>query len=243
MNFEVGQWLWLALGAVLVGLAKTGVPGPGMLAIAVFAQAMPTKVSTGFVLPLLIVGDLVAVAIYRQHAQWKHLWRLFPWTALGVVTGWATLGRMDDDQATRLIGAMICAMVAMQLWRRRSLGGVENLDWWFAALMGVLAGFATLVANAAGPLMAVYLLAMRLPKLQFVGTAAVFYLLLNFFKVPFMAGLGLITGESLRANLALVPWVLAGAWGGRQLLGRINPRLFENLALGLSGLAGLKLLF
>ena len=112
---------------------------------------------------------------------------------------------------------------------------------WFAPMMGVLAGFTTLVANAAGPLMALYLLAMRLPKMEFVGTGAVFFLLLNLFKVPFMVNLGLITTDSFGVNLALAPAVWLGAWAGRKLLRRLNQKLFENLALGLAAVAGLHL--
>jgi uncharacterized membrane protein YfcA len=107
----------------------------------------------------------------------------------------------------------------------------------------VLAGFTTLVANAAGPLMAIYLLAMRLPKMEFVGTGAVFFMLLNLFKVPFMVNLDLINAQSVRLNLWLAPAVLIGGLVGRKILVKIDQRLFENLALILSALAGLKLLF
>jgi hypothetical protein len=91
--------------------------------------------------------------------------------------------------------------------------------------------------------MAVYMLAMRLPKLDFVGTAAVFFLLLNLFKVPFMVHLGLITPASFSMNLLLAPIVLAGAWFGRKLVLKLDQRTFENIALALSFIAGLKLLF
>jgi uncharacterized membrane protein YfcA len=209
-----------------------------------------TRQATGLVLPLLIVGDLAAVASYRKHTQWKFLWKLFPWTALGVIFGFYALGRIDDRQAKILIGGIIVGLVVLQVWRRRtarasSAEGNEREEFgvWLAPLVGVLAGFTTLVANAAGPLMAIYLLAMRLPKMEYVGTGAIFFLLLNWFKVPFMVNLGLITPESLRFNLLLVPAVIAGALLGRWLLLKINQKLFENLALGLSALAGLNLLF
>jgi len=107
----------------------------------------------------------------------------------------------------------------------------------------VLAGFTTLVANAAGPLMTVYMLARRLPKMDFVGTGAVFFLLLNFFKVPFMVHLGLINQSSFSFNLMLAPIVVAGAFLGQKLVASIDQRTFENLALVLSTAAGLKLLF
>jgi uncharacterized membrane protein YfcA len=119
----------------------------------------------------------------------------------------------------------------------------ETQSVWFAPTVGVLAGFTTLVANAAGPLMALYMIAMGLPKMEYVGTGAVFFLLLNLFKVPFMAHLGLITPDSFGVNLALAPAVWLGAWAGRKVLPYINQRWFENLALGLAAVAGLHLLF
>jgi hypothetical protein len=109
-------------------------------------------------------------------------------------------------------------------------------------VVGVLAGFTTQVANAAGPIMILYLLAMRLPKMEFLGTGAVFYLCLNLFKVPFMAALGMITPASILANLQLAPAVMAGALAGRWLVDRINQQWFELIALALTLVAGLRLL-
>ena len=249
MNWELWQWIVVAVAAVLVGVAKTGIAGLGVLFVAIFTCVLPAKLASGFVLPLLIFGDLVAVWSYRGHAQWRHLWRLFPWTAAGVALGYLAMGRIDDRQAQILVGSIICAMVALHLgrrWqaaRRSAEAPVQEWQGWFAPMIGVLAGFTTLVANAAGPLMAIYLLAMKSPKLEYVGTNAVFFLLLNLFKVPFMVHLGLITPESFSINLALLPTVLLGAWLGGKILTRIDQKRFEQLALGLSALAGIKLLF
>ena len=321
MHLEPWQWVLAVAAALLVGVSKTGMAGIGVLFVAIFANILPTKLASGFVLPLLIFGDMVAVASYRLHAQWRHLWQLFPWAAAGVVLGYLAMGRIDDRQARLLIGTIICAMVGMHLWRRWRGAGKRTTDGggrttgdgsvvigsgllvirtegaedgrrtaegggkqaddgrrtvddggqtaasdplahargykeggagagegetygvWFAPTVGVLAGFTTLIANSAGPLMALYLLAMRLPKMEFVGTGAVFFLLLNLYKVPFMVNLGLITTDSFGVNLALAPAVWLGAWAGRKLLRRLNQKLFENLALGLAAVAGLHLLF
>ncbi len=244
MSFSSWDWALAIASALLVGVSKTGVSGLGMLAVVLFAQIMPAKQATGIVLPLLCFGDLAAVASYRQHAQWSYLWRLFPWTAAGVVIGYFALNRIDERQARVMIGGIVLTLVTVHVVRRaRAKANGADRGWWFAPLVGVLAGFTTLVANAAGPLMAIYLLAMRLPKMAFVGTAAVFFLLLNLFKVPFMMNLGLINPESFKLNLLLAPAVFVGTWLGRKLLAKLNQRLFENLALGLSAVAGLKLLF
>jgi uncharacterized membrane protein YfcA len=262
MSFDTTQWALAAFAALVVGLSKTGVPGLGMLAVAIFANLMPTKQASGFVLPLLIFGDLVAVFSYRRHTEWSHLRRLFLWTGAGVVLGALAMLVIDNRQARVLVGGLIVVLVALHVWRKRpapalaptvapiatpasppaALDDTPAHGSWFAPTIGVLTGFTTLVANAAGPLMAIYLLAMRLPKMAFVGTAAVFFLLLNLFKVPFMIGLGLITTDSFVFNLALAPAVLTGALAGRWLLPRVSQAWFERLALALSAAAGLKLL-
>ncbi len=241
------QWLCAIAGALMVGISKTGISGLGVLAVALFANVFPSsKQASGLVLPLLIFADVVAVVSYRAHAQWRHLWRVFPWTALGVVIGFMTLGRISDHSARWLIGGIILGITALSYWRRFASTGRDAdqpLHWSAAMATGVLAGFVTLIANAAGALMAVYLLSMRLPKMQYVGTAAMYFMLLNLFKVPFMAVLGLVTPASFALNLYLLPAVLAGALIGRWLLQRIDQRLFENLVLALSAIAGLLLLW
>ena len=244
MNLEPWQWVLAVIAALAIGLAKTGINGLGIFAVVIFANLLPARQASGVVLPMLILADLVAVASYRRHAQWSYLWKLFPWTAAGVVVGYVVLGRIDDRQAKVLIGIIILAMLGMNLWRRwRATDEEPEHAVWFAPLIGVLAGFATLVANAAGPLMVIYLLAMRLPKMEYMGTGAIYFLLMNSFKVPFMVNLGLINGPSLWLNLWLAPAVLAGALVGKRILLRINQKLFEYLALGLSALAGVKLLY
>jgi uncharacterized membrane protein YfcA len=141
---------------------------------------------------------------------------------------------------------IIVSLCALGYWRRYLSVQTQETSgtwhWSLAAALGVLAGFITLVANAAGPLMAIYLVAMRLPKLQFMGTAAVFFMALNLFKVPFMVKLGLITPQSFEFNLILAPAVLLGALAGRWLLMRINQQLFEKLVLSLSAVAGVLLI-
>jgi len=249
MALEPWQWALLMLGALFVGMAKTGLAGLGTLFIAIFASVLPTKQSTGLVLPLLIFGDLVAVATYWRHAQWKQLLRLFPWAASGVVLGYLTLDRINNEQARVLVGSIILALLGLHLWTRTRAHA--RFERWKTTGMplpivvgtGILGGVTTLVANAAGPLMSIYLLALRLPKLEFLGTAAVYFLILNLFKVPFMMDLGLVTFSSLKVNLILAPVVGVGALAGKWLVHRINQQAFERFTMAMTALAGLKLVF
>jgi len=231
----------------MVGVSKSGITGLSILSVALFTHVFPSsKQASGLVLPLLIFGDMVAVLSYRAHTQWRFLWKLMPWTAAGVVLGYIALGHMSDGAARILIGVIIVSLCVLGYWRRyltdQTQETTSNWHWTLAAGLGVTAGFITLIANAAGPLMAIYFVAMRLPKMQFVGTAAVFFMALNLFKVPFMVKLGLITVQSFGFNLMLAPAVLLGSFAGRRLLVRINQQLFERLVLGLSAIAGVLLI-
>jgi uncharacterized protein len=247
MITEPLQWLCAVLGAFMVGISKAGIMGLSLLSIALFAHVFPSaKQASGLILPLLIFGDCVAVLSYRTHTQWRYVWKLVPWTAAGVVLGYFALGHISDRTARIMVGVIIVFLCLLGYWRRYSSAQAQpdtgHWHWTLGAALGVTAGFITLVANAAGPLMAIYLVAMRLPKMQFVGTAAVFFMVLNLFKVPFMVDLGLITAPSFVLNLMLAPAVLLGAFAGRWLLIRINQRLFENLVLALSAIAGVLLI-
>lgn len=246
MHFEPWQWALMALSAAFAGFSKTGIPGLGILFVAIFANLMPARQSTGLVLPLLIFADVFAYFVYRKNLNWARVGRLLPWALGGIVGGWLVLRQASDHQTTRVVGAVIAVMLGLHLWRKWR-GTVEaaaaHAPVWFGPFAGLMAGFATMVANAAGPVMTLYLLAMRLPKLDFLGTGAAFFLVINWIKVPFSAQLGLLTGPSLMLNLWLLPAVAAGALAGPWVVKRVNQRVFENAALGLAAAAVVKLLF
>jgi uncharacterized protein len=246
MHLDVWQWTLLSLGAFTTGLSKTGVTGLGVFAVALFANALPARASTGALLPLLLCADVFGVAYFHKHADWSHLLRLFPWVIAGVVGGWLALDHISNLQVQRMIGAILIGMVALQVWRQRQSEGVAKAlpqTWWFAGVTGVLAGFATMVANAAGPVMMLYLLATGLPKLVFVGTGAWFFMLVNAFKVPFSLHLGLISPSSLALDALLILPMVPGALLGPKILQHLNQRHFEVMALSLTVAAALRLLF
>lgn len=110
------------------------------------------------------------------------------------------------------------------------------------SVYGTLAGFTTMVANAGGPVMSLYLLSVGATKLRFMGTAACFFFATNLVKLPFSIGLSLVTVDTLRTALVLVPLVLLGAVIGRRLLRSIDQKLFERLVIGLTITASLFLL-
>lgn len=246
MQLELWQWVVGAIGAFIAGLSKTGIPGLGSLNVALFALAFPVRESVGTVLIILICADLVAIAAYRRDASWAHLWRLFPSAAAGIVIGYLALGRVNEAEMRRLIGAILLILTLVQLVRSRRPAAPQAdarpTNRLVASLTGVTAGFTTMVANAAGPVMMLYLLAMRLPKITFVGTTVWYFFLLNLFKVPFSASLGLISPSTLGVSLALGGVAMVGAYLGRPIVERLNQRTFERIALTMTLVAALLML-
>ena len=232
-------WTVLGLSAVLIGLSKTGIPGLGILSIVSVAAVIPARASTGLILPMLIIGDIFAVSYYHRHAVWRHLVRLLPYAVAGVIAGYLLLGHVNDQQLRRIIGGIVLALLAVNSWRNRCMPEDDAVPsaWWFPAILGLLAGITTMMANAAGPIMAIYLLAMRLPKKEFVGTGAWYFLMVNCFKVPFSAQLGLITLASLKFNLILAPLIILGAVAGIGVVKKIPEKHF-NLIVQFLALAG-----
>ncbi|OIK03141.1 sulfite exporter TauE/SafE family protein [Streptomyces monashensis] len=242
----------LAFAALLVGFSKTAVSGANTVSLAVFAAVLPARASTGVLLPVLIAGDVLAVLTYRRHAHWPTLWRLFPAVAAGVVLGTLFLVWADDGIVRTSIGAILLLMAGVTLWRRRraertgEAGEADEPDAVTgrakARSYGVLGGFTTMVANAGGPVMSLYLLSAGFRKLGFLGTSAFFFLIVNLSKVPFSAGLGLIDAGSLLLDAALVLFVVPGALIGKWAVNRINQRLFEQLVIAATIVGGVQLL-
>lgn len=235
----------LALVAALcIGVSKAGFGGVSMISVMLLADVYGARASTGLALPLLIAADLTVYPLFRKFGSWRPVWRLLPPTVAGLLAGWWLLGRIDDGVARRVIGASIVAMLAVQ-WLRRlqperfaALAGSAG----FGAAAGAAGGFSTMLANAAGPVIQLYLLSRRLDKMELVGVGARFFLLVNLLKVPLSAGLALITPESLVENAKLLPAVWLGIVGGKAVLRRVPQRLFELTVVGFAWVAAVRLL-
>ena len=238
-----GDWMLLALGALGVGVSKAGLAGFGVVHVLLFALVFGAKASTGVLLPLLIVGDMCAVGLVGRDVVWPSVRRLLPPALAGIVLGWLLLDRLDEHVCRPLIGGVILSLAAGQLlrtWRPGALAGVPQSRS-FAWTMGILTGVTTMLANAAGPVVALYLLAMSCDFGS--ATGAWFFLLVNLAKVPFSTNLGLIAPGTLAINAVLAPGVLLGLLLGRAFLRRLPQRAFETLVLCLAACAAARLIF
>lgn len=255
MHLELWQWLFGAGAALLVGISKTGIPGVGILVVPLLASTFGGRQSVGIMLPMLIMGDVFAVAWYRRHAQWDVLLRLLPWVVIGVGFGSVAMWLFGELKTSRdilniVIGALVLIMLslyfAQKVWGERitpkSRVGIAST--------GMSAGFATTVSNAAGPIMSIFLAAQGFPKEQFMGTIAWYFFIINLSKLPIYFALTainpakpIITGQSLLFNLAMFPVIVAGVLIGKWMLPRMSQKTFDTAILALAAIAALRLLF
>jgi uncharacterized protein len=238
------QWVLAALAAIGMGFSKAGLAGVGLFHVVVFAFIFGARESTGYVLPLLIVGDVCAVVALHQHVRWEYVRRMLPPACAGVVAAALFMRGISDAAFKPLIGWIVLSLAVMQAIRMRWPGWLGTVPHTRLAVwaIGLAAGAATMLANAAGPIIAIYCLAVGLPKFEVVGTLAWFFFIVNVFKIPFSAGLGLIRADTLALNAVLVPAVVLGVVTGRWIVHRLAQRTFDLLMLAFAFLAAVRLI-
>ncbi len=234
LGFPLAQWLLGLVCAFFVGVAKTGVPGLGILVVPLMVLAVgDARLAAGALLPILCVADIFAVLYWRRHAAAGRLFALAPWVLAGMALGAVALS-LNERTLRWMVGVIVLAMLSVYL-RRRLRGGESGVS--HGAPYGVTAGFATTVANAAGPVMNLYLLSKRLPKEEFIATGAWFFFVINLSKIPIYTWHGLISRHSLTFDALLAPAVVLGAMTGRGVVDHIPQKLFEALVVALTALS------
>jgi uncharacterized protein len=246
-DLEMWQYSLIALGAFFVGLGKGGLPGLGNLTVVFLATALPAKASVGILLPILISADLIAVLVYRRHVLWPYILKLSPSMLLGVLLGYWVFSRVDDCQIRSLIGLILLGITAVHFirkWLRRHQSEQDQLVHHpvFITVTGAIGGFATLIANAAGPVAALYFMASGLPKYAYLGTAAWFFLLVNLLKLPLLIQLGVLDLSTLQFSASFMLFSVLGAMIAPLIVRYLNQRVFECLVWSFIIIGGIKLL-
>jgi uncharacterized protein len=217
----------------------------GILVATILMYVFPAKESIGILLPMLVIGDIFAVVFYRRSVVWKYLISLIPWVLIGIVFGYFVLNQISSEQLKPLIGIIVLSLIILHISRERfgeKFTTALPKSLWFTISMGILAGFATMIGNAAGGVMAIYLLMKGLPKKEFVGTGAWFFMCVNLIKIPFYISLGLITVDSITFNAWLIPTILIGAVIGIKVVPLIPQKVFQTLILGFALIGALRLI-
>ncbi len=240
------QFAMALAAAFLVGFTKTGMPGLGVLLVPLMASAVGSTAAVGVLLPVLLCGDIFAVARYHMHVGWRLVLRLLPYVIIGVVLGSTVLRQLRSETMGLVMGGMVLWLVGVQVAQKSHGGWLEEKmpdAWWFSIVMGLLAGFATGLSHLGGPVMTVYFLSMGLKKHGFIGSAAVFFMIVNLSKIPIYIPQGNITLPQMAFAVKVIAAVPVGAVAGYLLFNYIPQKLFDRVVLVLAAAAGLRLIW
>lgn len=251
-------WFLVAFAIFLIGLTKSGFgSGAGLLNVPMMALAMGqipgrgTDAALGLMLPLLIAGDLIAVYQYRANFSLKLIKTLLPGTVAGVMIGGLMLWWFKEHEellASALIrieiGCESIALVGLHWWRQWR--GVQQRlmpEPLRGTLTGAFAGTSSTLAHAAGPIIAMYLLPLKIDRRVFVGTCAIYFFLLNTAKLPAYAMGGMFEKASPLFAAAFLPLVVVGALTGMWLNKRLSDKLFSRVVYVVTFVLGVYILF
>src|SRR6185295_217048 len=234
-HYSTVNWTLILLGAFIIGLSKAGLKGIDMMNVTLMAIVFGGKASTGLVLPLLCIADILAVIYYHRHANWFQFWKLIPWMIIGILIGVYTGRDLNEIIFRKIMAVIIILTVATILaleFRKHAVIPANKL---FAAGMGLISGFTTMLGNLAGAFSNIYFLAMRMPKNNFIGTAAWVFLVVNLFKLPFQVFYWKnITSVSLQTDLFLLPALIAGFWAGVKIVSGIKDDSYRKIVIVLT---------
>lgn len=229
------NWVLIMLSAFIIGLSKAGLKGIDMMNVALMAIVFGGKASTGIILPLLCLADIMAVIYYHRHAQWNHFWKLVPWMAAGILIGVYTGKDLNEAVFRKVMAVIILAAIIIMFtmeFRKSTRIPTNKL---FTATTGLSAGFTTMLGNLAGAFSSVYFLAMRLPKNDFIGTGAWVFLVINLFKLPFQVFVWKnIDYITLQTDLLLSPALVLGFWAGSRIVTRIKDNSYRKVVIVLT---------
>jgi uncharacterized membrane protein YfcA len=241
-DFTTIQWAVVIMTSFIVGIDKSGLPTL-LIIIPLMAQILGGKLSAGFLLPLLVIGDIFAVIYYKRHTEIKILFKLLPWALLGVVIGLFVGSSVSDAQFKMIIGIIVLICVVLLISKKDSVNNYLSEKWYFHIFMGILGGFASMIGNAAGPIVVVYFLSMNLNKNSLIGTMSWFFFILNLIKLPLYAFVWHnITLDSFLLNLMICPLILVGGFIGVRVVKLVPEKSYRVIMIGVTIIGAVRLI-
>lgn len=226
------QLIILCICALLIGLAKTGMNDVNLPAVIMLAFFFNGKTSAGIVLPMLIIADVLGILYYVRNTNWKYIIILMPYALIGITIAIIIGKNIPDNIFNILMSIIIILSLILMIFRINKGDNELPSHWLFSLALGLLGGFATMIGNTAGPLMAIYLLSMKLPKNSYIATGGVFFGIVNLVKLPFhIFYWHTVTYKSFMLDAAMIPLIALGAILGIFIVKKIKEKNYRNVVI------------
>lgn len=238
------HWITIGIAAILVGSARAGLDGGPLLAIPLMAGVFGARLSSSIMLGIMLTADLAALIKYRSFGSPAHLLRTLPYAVAGIILGALIGNRMSEETFRTVVSILILASAAMMLIQELRRGGFTLPERWFiAAPLGLLSGFASMVGNAGGPIMSLFLLSSGLKKDRLIGTMIWFFFIINTVKLPFHIFVWhTLSSSTLLIDLIVAPIAVAAVFGSARLVKMIPEKPYRFFRLATVAIGGAYLL-
>ena len=230
----------LLFAGLVSGFSKFSIGGMGLLVLPIIMIVLPGPDALGVLIPVYIIIDFLAISSYRKNIAWQVLFRLLPLAFIGVLIGGKLLANIDPGQYVYVLSTIMVGMILLSVYLEvRPASFMRHPI--AAYTIGLVSGFISLIANATGPLVSLFLMEQNLSKRAYVSTRAWAFLVINLSKLPVLFSLGFVDKSTLPISLMCLPGVIVGAFLGAYLIKRINLKQFKWLIRGMAVLAAIKL--
>lgn len=229
----------LVLGGAIKGVFGVGLP---MVTVPLLASFMPLAEAVALMyIPVALSNMWQAYqgGYYRQAFQrfWPMMFFLVGGTWLGAIT----LVTVDAGILILFLGILVCFFAVLTLVQA-DFRIPRRHELWLSLLVGLISGYFSGVALHAGPAMIVFMVALRLPKDEFIGSIALAYMTvlipIGFLYVFY----GVLTADLMPMALAATVLVFLGLGLGQWLRGKVDQERFRKGLLIMLLLIGLNLI-
>lgn len=261
-NLIPSSWGIFCLAVFIVGFSKTGLPGITIVAVPLMAMVVPAKISVGLMLPLYIMADLISTLSYWRFAVVRCCFPYLVFVALGVWSASFVVGAVDDKTFGVIIGGTVVVLIILTIamdvvrrWKNPDTPKIEPIESTemrrvrnrgsfsiVSIFFGLSTGLFSALSNAAGPIMSLYMITVRLEKFQLLGTTAVCAFCMNCLKIPLFFSLGIVNVQTLKLDVIAIPVIILGCVAGIFIAKKLPQKAFKNIVLAVAFLASLKLI-
>ena len=230
---------------LLLGLAKGGFSGLGMVALPMMALVVPPLQGAAIILPILMAQDVVSLVAFRKTWNREVIIRFMPGALVGLCAGAGLAVYVSDAMVELIVGCLACVFVA-SYWLKKApdetappemASTARGLFW------GVISGFTSFIANTGGVPFQAYAVPLRMKPAFFAGTSTVLFFVLNWIKFLMFIGMGQVSADNLATSAAMLPLAVAATFLGVWLVRRVPAKRFYTIVTGLTFVLGIKLIY
>ena len=226
---------------MLYGIAKGGFAGPlAIMGVPLMSLVISPLQAAAILLPILCLQDLISIYSYRKSFHLKNLVILIPAALIGIVLGFFWFSYLSDNNIRVFLG-LLAIIFSLNYFFFSRESPEKDVSLSRGSFWGAISGFTSFGIHAGGLPFNIYMLPQKLDHRVYVGTAAIFFGLVNLLKLYPYYLLDQLRLDNLTTALFLMPFAPLGFYIGYKLTQKIDGERFYTLTYACLLIIGIKL--